>query len=71
MSKILNLSEAQEEAYKTWAKTHTCPCRDKDGNRYVSAFGGADTFHLTNTSIGWIVEAYCVCGAKIDLTEDF
>lgn len=68
---LLNLSETQKEKYDKWAKSHECVFRTADGLRYVGAVGGADTFHLTGSGIGWFVEVSCACGARCDLTEDF
>lgn len=70
MSKLLNLSETQKSKYDQWRKTHDCKYR-KDGLRYVGAIGGADTFHITGTGLGYMVEVECACGSKLDLTEDF
>lgn len=66
-----NLSDNQLKKYKSWRKTHNCHIRNQYGLRYVGAAGGADTFHITGTGIGYIVEVECSCGSKLDLTEDF
>ena len=68
---IFNLSDNQLKKYKSWRKTHNCHIRNQYGLRYVGAAGGADTFHITRTGIGYIVEVECSCGSKLDLTEDF
>lgn len=68
---IFNLSDNQLRKYKSWRKTHNCHIRNQYGLRYVGAAGGADTFHITRTGIGYIVEVECSCGSKLDLTEDF
>ena len=68
---IFQLSDEQQEKYRKWARTHDCVIRNKDGIRYVGAAGGADTFHITGTGLGWIVKVKCSCGSKLDLTEDF
>lgn len=64
------LSTKQRKRYDKWKKSHECPLR-KDGFRYVGTVGGADTFHITGTGIGYIVGVECSCGATLDLTEDF
>lgn len=64
------LSSKQKEKYDEWIKAHECPFR-KDGFRYVGAIGGADTFYITGTGLGYIVSVDCACGAELDLTEDF
>lgn len=64
------LSSKQKEKYDEWRRNHECPFR-KDGFRYVGAIGGADTFHITGTGLGYIVSVDCACGAELDLTEDF
>ena len=66
-----NLSDNQLKKYKVWRKTHNCNIRNQYGLRYAGAVGGADTFHITGTGIGYIVEVECCCGAVLDLTEDF
>ena len=66
---IFQLSDSQRMKYRKWAKTHKCSLR-KGGYRYVGAIGGADTFHITGTGLGYIVEVECSCGAKLSLTED-
>lgn len=66
-----NLSDNQLKKYKSWRKTHNCHIRSQYGLRYAGAVGGADTFHITVTGIGYIVEVECSCGAILDLTEDF
>ena len=68
---IFQLSDEQQEKYRKWARTHDCVIRNKDGIRYVGAAGGADTFQITSTGLGWIVKVKCSCGSKLDLTEDF
>lgn len=68
---VLNLSKSQKEKYEDWAKNHTCKYRTAHGFRYMGAAGGADTFHITGTGLGEIIEVECTCGAKLDLTEDF
>lgn len=67
---VFQLSTEQQKKYNKWAKSHKCRLR-KNGMRYVGAVGGADTFHITSTGLGKIVEVECSCGAKLDLTEDF
>ena len=64
---VLNLSKTQEEKYKEWAISYECKFR-KGGIRYVGAVGGTDTFHITGTGLGEIVEVECACGEKLDLT---
>ena len=66
-----NLSDNQLKKYKSWRKTHNCHIRNQYGLRYAGTVGGADTFHITGTGIGYIVEVECCCGAVLDLTEDF
>ena len=68
---IFQLSDEQQVKYRKWARTHDCIIRNKDGIRYVGAAGGADTFHITGTGLGWIVKVKCSCGSKLDLTEEF
>lgn len=67
---VFQLSTDQQNKYKKWVKSHKCKIRKNDF-RYVGAVGGADTFHITPTGLGKIVEVECSCGAKLDLTEDF
>lgn len=67
---MFQLSDEQSKKYYKWVKSHKCKLR-KDGIRYVGAVGGADTFHIIGTGIGYIVEVECSCGSKLDLTEDF
>lgn len=66
-----NLSDNQFKKYKSWRKTHNCHIRNQYGLRYVGAAGGADTFHIIGTGLGYIVSVECSCGSKCDLTEDF
>lgn len=66
-----NLSDNQLKKYSSWRKTHNCHIRNQYGLRYTGAVGGADTFHITGTGIGYIVEVECSCGSICDLTEDF
>ena len=66
-----NLSDNQLKKYSSWRKTHNCHIRNQYGLRYAGAVGGADTFHITGTWIGYIVEVECSCGSICDLTEDF
>lgn len=66
-----NLSDNQLKKYSSWRKTHNCHIRNQYGLRYTGAVGGADTFHITGTGIGYIVEVECSCGSVCDLTEDF
>lgn len=68
---VFQLSTEQSQKYRKWAKSHKCNLRENGLIRYVGAVGGADTFHITGTGIGYIVEVECSCGAKLDLTEDF
>lgn len=68
---LFRLSDTQQEKYDHWRKTHECRFRQDDNYRYVGAAGGADTFHITGTGLGWVVEVECTCGNKLDLTEDF
>ena len=68
---IFQLSDEQQVKYRKWARTHDCIIRNKDGIRYVGAAGGVDTFHITGTGLGWIVNVKCSCGSKLDLTEEF
>ena len=63
-----NLSDNQLKKYKSWRKTHNCPIRNQYGLRYAGAVGGADTFHITGTGIGYIVEVECSCGSTCDIT---
>lgn len=65
------LSDSQSKKYKSWSGTHNCSVRNPQGIRYVGATGGADTFHITGTGLGYIVSVECSCGSKCDLTEDF
>ena len=66
-----NLSDNQLKKYSSWRKTHNCHIRNQYGLRYAGAVGCADTFHITGTGIGYIVEVECSCGSICDLTEDF
>lgn len=65
------ISKEQYERYEEWATTHECPYHIDGKYRYAGAIGGADTFCFTPTGIGDIVIAKCVCGAEIDLTDEF
>ena len=65
------LSDSQSKKYKSWSRTHNCSVRNPQGIRYVGAIGGADTFHITGTGLGYIVNVECTCGSICDLTEDF
>ena len=64
------LSDEQQKRSDRWRKWHKCSFRKND-IRYVGAIGGADTFHITGTGLGYIVSVECSCGSKCDLTEDF
>ncbi|SCX79475.1 hypothetical protein SAMN02910441_00236 [Ruminococcus sp. YE282] len=64
------LSDEQQKKYDRWRKRHKCSFR-KNGIRYVGAAGGADTFHITGTGLGYIVSVECSCGSICDLTEGF
>ena len=68
--KVLALSQDQMAKYSFWRDNHECKFR-KGGIRCIGAVGGADTFHITGTGLGEIVEVECACGEKLDLTEDF
>lgn len=65
------LSDSQSKKYKSWSGTHNCSVRNPQGIRYVGAVGGADTFHIAGTGLGYIVSVECSCGSICDLTEDF
>jgi len=59
----INLSESQAMNLFTWRKTHKCKTKE-------TAAGGMLTYKITPTGIGDIIEVSCVCGSKINLTEE-
>lgn len=66
------LTENQNNLYKTWAEKHTPNCRYYDSNldiRNIGLGGTPDTFCFNPSVFGDIVIIKCACGEEIDVTE--
>ena len=50
-----------------WKQSHKLKCRI--GN-YPTAIEGRYTYSFTPTGIGTFIDIQCVCGEKLNLTED-
>ena len=71
MSIQFTLSDTQEAKYKAW---HCKKCKYYDQSLGVRNAGlgcNTDKFIFLPTMFGDIVTVECVCGKKLDLTENF
>lgn len=65
------LTENQYKKIEEWNNTHECTLRPKYGmEKYCGPIGGALSLTFIPTSIGMFVKVRCVCGQKIDVSED-
>ena len=64
MKNMYILSHTECAIIDSWVENHECPCR---GIRF--ARGGETSIIFTPTSAGTIVEARCICGARIKVRE--
>lgn len=56
------LSKEQLVKFKEWDKSHNC-------DAMVNAIGERISFKFTPTGLGMIVDAECICGKELSLTE--
>lgn len=59
------LNHAQVEKFEKWRKRHDKTCSLKLENKEIRF-----SFRFRPTGLGNIVQAWCICGKKIDLTPD-
>lgn len=59
------LTAKQVERFDKWRKEK----KEKDGEPYVGAIGGAYTICFTPTGFGEIIEIKCADGTKLDLSD--
>ncbi len=56
------LTPEQAQEYNTWDHFHCC-------NEDAGTIGGKVSFKFTPTGLGVCVQAMCICGAVLDLTD--
>jgi hypothetical protein len=56
------LTKEQLARFKEWDNNHRC-------DAYLNAIGERVSFKFTPTGLGMIVDAECICGEKLSLTE--
>lgn len=59
------IDEKQIEQFKKWDKKHRKKCSTEAG-----AIGGRLEYIFTPIGLGMIIEVRCLCGEKIDLTDN-
>jgi len=62
LSKSFCLTDDQTESYLQWLKNHKC-------NSSAGVIGGEISVKFTPTGLGLLVQAECICGEKINLTD--
>jgi hypothetical protein len=67
--RMFTLEENHLKRLESWSKTHDSLCRYADAKN-LGAIGGRFIFSFTPSSIGTFINARCMCGESIDLTEE-
>lgn len=68
-NRTFTLEENHLKKLEAWNKTHDPTCRYSDPKN-LGAIGGRFVFSFSPSSIGTFISVRCMCGEKIDLTED-